>query len=165
MNNGLRNGAVVVLCLSAASALAHGEQARRQGGHAETVTVKLTLKAGSQSISSSGQGSCTHAPQAAIYNVPSAMWTVRQEGESTTQLTLWRPADGKEEMFSLSISGGKDISVSTVRGGTISGSGTVKLTPKDKGGTFTINAKAKSGEAITGTIECSAFTAAIAEGG
>jgi hypothetical protein len=165
-HNRLRNGAVVAMALCVATALVRGEQVRRQTPQAENVTVKISLKAGGQSLTSSGPGTCTHAPQAAIYNVPSQMWTVRQQqGEGSTQLTLWRPADGKEEMFNLSLNGGKNINVSTVRGGTISGSGTVKLQPNGKGGTFTIDAKAKSGEAVTGTIECSAFTAAIAEGG
>jgi hypothetical protein len=165
-DNRLWASALVATSLSVATVLAHGAEARRQSPQAESVTVKISLKAGGQSLTSSGQGSCTHAPRAAIYNVPSAMWTARQQqGEHSVQLTLWRPADGKEEMFSLSLNGPQNINVSTVRGGTISGSGTVKLQPNDKGGTFTINAKAKSGEAITGTIECSAFTAAIAEGG
>ena len=89
-----------------------------------------------------------------------------EQGEGgSTQLTLWRPADGKEDMFSLSVNGSRNISVSTVRGGTVTGSGTVKFQAKDKGGTFTIDAKTKTGETVTGTIECSTFTAAIAEGG
>ena len=45
-------------------------------------------------------------------------WTVRQERDKgSTQLTLWRPTDGKEEMFSLSISGPRAVSIATVRGG------------------------------------------------
>ena len=111
-------------------------------------------------------GTCTHADKASIYNVMARMWTVQQQGEGgSTHLTLWRPADGREDMFSLSVNGSRNISVSTVRGGTVSGSGTVKFQSKDKGGIFTIDAKGKAGEPVTGTIECSAFTMAVAEGG
>lgn len=159
------SGAAVALTLGVAASLVHGEQSRR-GPAAETVIVKVSLKVGEQFMTSTGPGTCTHAPKASIYNVPSEMWTARQEAETrSTQLTLWRPAGGKEEMFSLSLSGAKNIDISTVRGGKVTGSGTVKLAPEGKGGRFTIDAKAKSGEAINGTIECTAFTAAIAEGG
>ena len=165
--NGITTASLLALTLGASTTVTQGAQARRPAGSAaSSVTVKVALKAGGQSLTSSGTGSCTHADQASIYNVMSQMWTVRQQGEGgSTQLTLWRPVDGKEDMFSLSVNGAKDIAVSTVRGGTVTGAGTVKFQAKEKGGTFTIDAKAKTGEAVTGTIECSAFTAAIAEGG
>ena len=150
----------------AATVVLHGEQARRQASPATDVTVRVSLKVGEQFMRSSGPGTCTHAPKASIHNVPSEMWMVRQEAESrSTLLTLWRPADGKDEMFSLSLSGGKSIDISTVRGGAISGTGTVKLKPGGKGGTFTIDARTRTGETVAGTIECAAFAAAVAEGG
>jgi hypothetical protein len=158
-------GAMVAFSLSAATV--YGAQARRPAGEsAAAPTVKVSLSAGGQTVTSTGAGRCTHAGTAAIYGVMSEMWMVNHQAEGrSTQLTLWRPMDGKEEMFSLSVSGAKDVSISTVRGGTVTGSGTVKFQAKDKGGTFAINAKAKTGEAITGTIECSAFSPAVAEGG
>ena len=163
-HKGLRNVMLVVMAASAA-AIVDAEQVRR-GAQADTVTVQISLKAGGQSVSASGPGKCTHAPQASIYGVMSEMWSVRhQDGDKATQLTLWRPKDGKDAMFSLSLNGGPTIDISTVRGGTVTGSGTVKLQPNGKGGRFTIDAKSKSGEAVTGTIECPAFTAAVAEGG
>jgi hypothetical protein len=94
------------------------------------------------------------------------MWTVRhQEDGRSVQLTLWKPADGSAAMFSLSVNGRKSTSLSTVRGGQVSGSGTVTLAPAGKGGTFTIDAKGPSGETFSGTFKCEAFTPAIAEGG
>jgi hypothetical protein len=94
------------------------------------------------------------------------MWTVSQniEGRSA-QLTLWRAKKDATETFSLSVNDKKSVTVSTVRGGQVTGSGTVKLQPSGKGGTFTIDAKTASGESVTGTIVCPAFTPAIAEGG
>ncbi len=47
----------------------------------------------------------------------------------------------------------------------VGGSGKVVLAPSGSGGTFTIKATTANGAAIIGTIQCSAFKAAIAEGG
>src|SRR5687768_8536860 len=94
----LWSGAVVALTLGVATTLVHAEQNRRQSSGEETVTVKVSLQVGERFMTSSGPGTCTHAPKAAIYNVPSEMWSVRQEADSrSTQMTLWRPTDGKEE--------------------------------------------------------------------
>jgi hypothetical protein len=94
------------------------------------------------------------------------MWSVTQEADGrSVQLTLWKPSDGSASMFSLSLNVPKSITISTVRGGQTQGSGTVALVPSAKGGTFTIDAKARTGETILGTIKCEAFTPAIAEGG
>jgi hypothetical protein len=126
----------------------------------------VSLKVGSEVYDTKGQGSCTHAPIAAIYGVRAQMWSVRHEGGGrSVQLTFWKPSDASASMFSLSVSGTKSTSVSTVRGGQVTGSGTVTLAASGKGGTFTVDAKPKSGEAIAGTIKCEAFTPAIAEGG
>jgi len=68
-------------------------------------------------------------------------------------------------MFSLRVNDKSDVNITTVRGGQVSGSGTVKFSPSGKGGTFPVAAKGKAGEPVTGTFKCEAFTAAIAEGG
>ena len=162
--NRILAGATAVLI--AGAVVTRAEQARRPAGGAASATVKVALKAAGEAVEASGSGTCTHAPKAAIYGTLSEMWMVRQQGESrSVQLTLWKPADGKDSMFSLSVNGRKSLDVSTVRGGTVSGSGAVTFKPSGGGGTFTVDAKTRSGEAITGTIECSAFAAAVAEGG
>ncbi len=73
------------------------------------------------------------------------------------------------DMFSLSVAtGGKSYRVNTVKvggGSAVLGSGKVTFTASGAGGTFMINATAANGAAITGTIKCSAFTAAEAVGG
>lgn len=150
------------LAVAAASTLSHADQANRQA----KVPVEVSLKVGQGSYQAKGPGTCTHAPQAAIYNIRSQQWTARHEEDGrAVQLTLWKPADGSAEMFNLSVSGKSDITISTVRGGQMSGSGTVKFAPAAKGGTFTIDAKGKAGEPLSGTFKCDAFTAAFAEGG
>ena len=128
--------------------------------------MEVALKVGNVPYEVKGQGSCTYARQASIYDVLSGMWTVRHEAEGRSfQLTFWKPKDGSRQMFSLSINGKPEATVSTVRGGQLSGSGTVKFEPSAKGGTFSVNAKEKSGGAISGTIKCEAFTPASADGG
>ena len=150
------------LAIAAASTLTYAGQANRPA----RVPVEVSLKLGQGTYQAKGQGTCTHAPQAAIYNIRSQQWTARHEEDGrAVQLTLWKPADGSAEMFNLSVSGKSDLTISTVRGGEIAGSGTVKFAPAGKGGTFTIDAKGKAGEPLSGTFKCEAFTAAFAEGG
>ena len=162
----LRMFSAVAAGIVFASAVPGADQVRRQSGTAALVPMEVALKVGSGAYEAKGQGACTHARQASIYNVLSEMWTVRHEADGRSfQLTLWKPKDGSAEMFSLSINGKPQATVSTVRGGQVSGGGTVKFAPSAKGGAFTVDAKDKSGATITGTIKCEAFTAAIAEGG
>jgi hypothetical protein len=138
---------------------------RRTGGPA-LVEAEISLKVAGETYDAKGQASCTHASKGSIYNVISEMWTVRQEQDGqSVQLTLWKPLDGSAPMFTLSTGGKKNTSITTVRGGQTTGSGTVTLSPAGKGGTFTIDARTKGNEAVTGRITCQAFTPAIAEGG
>lgn len=163
----VKNPSLRTLCATAAavtitsSFIAAGQTNRRP-----TVPVEAALKVGSSSYDVKAPGTCTHAPKASIYNILSEQWMVRQEQDDrSVQLVFWKPADGSAPMFSLSVNGKSNATVSTVRGGQKSGSGTVKFEPAAKGGTFTVDAKAKSGEAISGTLKCETFTRAIAEGG
>lgn len=154
------------VALACASALATADQVRRQGPARPTVPMEVSLKLAGEVYDAKTVGTCTHAPKASIYGVLSEMWTIRhQDNGRSVQLTLWKPADGSPSMFSLSANGKKSWTISTVRGGEVSGTGTVTMTPAAKGGTFSIDAKGKAGEAVSGTIKCEAFTPAIAEGG
>jgi hypothetical protein len=142
------------------------DPAQRRTGAPALVPVEISLRIAGQPYDVKGQASCTHAPKGSIYDVVSEMWTVRQEQDgASVQLTLWKPIDGSASMFTLSTSGKKNTSITTVRGGEVSGSGTVAFAPSGKGGTFTIDARSKANETVTGTITCQAFTPAIAEGG
>jgi hypothetical protein len=84
------------------------------------------------------------------------------DGARSLSLTVWRPLAGGEDMITLSVSdGARRADVNTVKGRQqtqTTGSGTVKLAPVGKGGTFTIDAKTTSGGAIAGTITCERFT-------
>ena len=155
----------VVITLTCTAGLAGETQVRRQGP--TQVPIEVSLKAGGASYAAKGPGSCTHAPKASIYNIPAQLWSVRQEsGERSVQLMVWKPADGSSVMFSVAVNEpAHRTAISTVRGGQVTGSGTVTLVAAAKGGTFTVDAKTSKGEAITGTIKCEAFTPHIADGG
>lgn len=162
----LRVLSLAVFTFSFMSALPSADQVRRQTPGASSVPMEIALKVGNVAYDAKGQGSCMHARQASIYNVLSEMRTVKHEADGRSlQLTLWTPKDGSAQMFSLSINGKPNASVSTVRGGQVSGSGDVRFEPSGKGGAFTVAAKDQAGASITGTIKCEAFTAAVAEGG
>lgn len=149
-----------------------GEQRRPAGSPSQQATVpaQISLKAGAQSYDFSGQAKCQHAPQASIYGAAAELWKVEHSGDGRNlTLTVWRPRSGGESMMNLSVSaGGQSYSVNTVKvgqQGSPSGSGTVSFAAAGKGGTFTIDAAAKGGVKIAGTIACEAFTPLIAEGG
>ena len=121
----------------------------------------IALQIGSQKYAASGQGECKSAPRASIYNIPAALYSVsHRAGKDSLNLTLWRPADGKPDMLSLSItSGGKSYLVDTVR--EKKGSGGARL----DGRTIVVDATAAGGEKISGKIQCRAFGGIQAEGG
>jgi hypothetical protein len=158
--------AASLVALIYATTVIQADQMRRQSSGAAMVPAEVSVKIAGEPYEAKGQASCTHEPKASIYDVAAAMWTVRQEsGDRSIQLTLWKPANGSPSMFSLAANGKKNVTVNTVRGSQVVGSGTVTLASSAKGGTFTIDAKTKAGEPVTGTIRCDAFTPAIAEGG
>jgi hypothetical protein len=155
-----------VVGITCVTALTHASQVRRRQGPV-LVAIEVSLKVGSASYVTKGLGSCTHAPKASIYDVPAQLWSVQQaSGERPVRLTLWKPSDGLSSMFSLSVNDPvRSITISTVRGGEVTGSGTVTLAAAAQGGTFTVDAKTKTGESIAGTIKCEAFTPHAADGG
>ncbi len=163
-----KNVLSVAIVLTMASAVSAQRRTTPAGPAEVGVTVRLQIAGHSYQFE--GKAVCQHAPVASIYNVRAEMWRVQQsEGQRSIALTLWHPKSTSGDMFSLSVNtGAKSYVVNTVRTGAESaaqGSGNVTLTKSGAGGMFTINATAANGAAITGTIQCSAFTDAVAEGG
>jgi hypothetical protein len=141
---------------------------RRVPGQAQSKqAITASLKVGGQPYESREPGRCTYAPTASIYSIVSEMWSVQQstDGRSLT-LTLWKPKDGSADMVTLAVTAGNSSQqITTVRGGSTSGSGKVTLAKSDAGGVFTVDAKTGGGAVISGTITCDAFAPHIAEGG
>ena len=164
-NKNILSFAVALMMTSAALA-----QQRMPPAMTAEVGIAITLQVAGQRYQFEGKATCQHAPVASIYNVMAEMWRVQQsDGQRSIMLTLWRPKSISGDMFSLSVAtGAKSHLVNTVRLGgesAVQGSGKVTLTTSCAGGTFTINATAANSAAITGKIQCSAFTHAMAEGG
>jgi hypothetical protein len=160
----------IFLCCSL-SAVSLVAQRRPPGERPETtVPVVIEMQVGGGSYTMTGQGTCTHAARASIYDVPAEQWSVRhREGSRSLALTVWRPKGGGGDMLTLAITDGSTSHrVDTVKGGrapSVSGTGTVTLTPAEKGGTFKMDATTSSGAKISGTVRCEAFTAPIVAGG
>ena len=141
---------------------------RRARGQEDKQAIQVSLTVGSDTYQSNVPGKCTYAPTASIYQVVSELWSVQQSGSGRSlSMSYWKPKDGSGEMVTLSVNnGGTSHDVNTVRGGeATSGAGKVTLQKSGEGGTFTVNGKTKAGAAITGTIQCAAFAAHMAEGG
>ena len=141
-----------------------------QRGTEAGADVSIALKVAGQTFAFNGKGACTYAPVASIYGVKAQQWRVESnDARGSASLTFWRPAAGSGDMFSLyAATGGKSYVVNTIKtsgGGAPEGSGKVTFTPAGSGGTFTIDATAAKGGTITGTMKCSAFSPAVAEGG
>jgi hypothetical protein len=153
-----------------ASSAPASRSARAPVERAEASTAEIALKVGSKDYRSSGPAECKAAAQASIYGIAAAQYSVSQRsGGESLRLTLWQPKDGSPGMLSLHVSSGASrYEVDTVKGGAkrdTKGSGTASLQKSGAGGVFTIDARALSGEAISGKIACSRFGAIQAEGG
>jgi hypothetical protein len=145
-------------------------QLRREAQQPDSATVQIALQVGTKDYRFSGAAECKAAPQASIYGVPAALYSVSQRsGSGSLNLTLWQPKDGAAIMMSLRIAaGGKSYLVDTVKAGPkrdTKGSGRATLQKTGAGGVIAVDAVDASGEKITGKIECNRFGAIRAEGG
>ena len=146
---------------------------RRPAGSAPQeakVSATIALTVAGVAYQFSGQAVCEHLSRGSIYDIPAARWSVRHsEPARDLSLTVWRPQSGSGDMVTLAVGiGGKRHDVNTVKAPkatSVTGSATVKFAPEGKGGTFTLNATAGSGAAVTGTIKCEAFTTPAAVAG
>jgi hypothetical protein len=167
---GIQNKIILVFAMALATTAAVSAQDGSGSALPDEVGVAITLQVAGQPYHFEGKAVCHHAPVASIYNVMSEMWNLRQiDSRRAIALTLWHPQNAPNDMFSLSVQiGNKAYIVDTVKSGKGRagvGSGKLSFTTSGTGGTFTINATAADGAAITGTIKCSGFSAAMAEGG
>jgi len=127
----------------------------------------VALEVGGKKVQASGQGECKAAPQASIYGVNAALYSVSQSipNQRSLNLSVWQPKDGSPNMISLRLWDGKNTyTVDTVKGGSkkdTKGSGNATVS----GTTITLDAVAASGEKITGRIQCRSFGGIRAEGG
>jgi hypothetical protein len=142
-------------------------QVRREPPAELKTPIVVALQVGAEAFQLSAPGRCTHAPVASIYQVMSELRSAELSADGrSTKLTWWHPLDGSADMVNLSLtSGSGSHTVSTVKGGQVAGTGTVKFEKSGSGGVFRIDAKTARNVPITGTIKCNSFAPHIAEGG
>ncbi len=166
----MQNKLIISFAVALAIASAASAQRRTVPATPAGAGVAVALQVAGQPYHFEGNATCQHAPVASIYNVAAEMWSVHQsDGQRSIAFTLWRPRITSGHMVVLSVvTGGRSYIVNTVKptpGSAVQGSGKVTVTPSGAGATFTIDASAPNGAAITGTIRCGAFTEPVAEGG
>ncbi|HEU4682587.1 MAG TPA: hypothetical protein VFS51_12605 [Gemmatimonadales bacterium] len=131
----------------------------------------MSARVDGKTHNTTGPGTCKHAPEASIYDIPAALWMVEYSGQSgdgikQLNLTLWRPKDGSSDQVSLALqtsssshrisAGGKAEPV---------GSATVKLSPYGAGSRFELKGKNAEGTKVEVAIDCPAFVGVEAKGG
>jgi len=142
---------------------------RAAGPNDATVPVQIALRIGEQPYRFGGEAICQQAAQATIYEAPAALWSARHaDANRSLNLSFWR-VKGHGDMVTLALTiSGASHQVNTVRigqKGEAAGSGRATFTASGNGGTFTIDAVAKDGTAITGSVSCGRFTPIVEEGG
>ena len=147
------------------------EEASVSAATGSTGEVPLTIQvsAGGDRAESSGTGTCTHAQAASIYGVPAALWQIQDSDAGKIRhasLTVWRPAAGGPDQFSMALStGSAQHVISTVKGGQLVGSGSVTMQPAGEGAHFEIVGTAVEGRSVRATLHCERFAEHVAEGG
>lgn len=133
--------------------------------------LTLSGSIGGKAYQASGPGTCKHAPDASIYDLPAALWMIEfanPRGPDIRQLnlTLWKPKDGSPDQVSLSLETARSTHRISSGGKTQpAGSATVTLSPRGSGGSLELKGKDADGRKIELTINCPAFTGVEAEGG
>jgi hypothetical protein len=156
-------GATLLIGILLATAAPHAQDPDPQSA------IRIDLRVGGVPYVVSGRGTCLAQPHGTLYDVPAAQWNARhRDGQRHANLAFWRVRNAGE-MFNLGVMIGPTlhrVSTVTVQGkGDPHGRGRVALGPKGSGGTFTIDATADTGAAITGTITCGTFTRPVEDNG
>jgi hypothetical protein len=132
----------------------------RGGGVPLKVSATLSGGPGAGTFSATGNGECTYAEHASIYDVPAKQWAARYAGEGIESLTLtvWQFSGGTPDQFNLAMdAGSRSHRIQTVKGGEIVGSG--------KATHFEVDGQDADGTRVRASIDCERVTEAVAEGG
>jgi len=161
-----------ILGLSMIAGASDGAAQRRANPEAsDNKSINISGRVADKTFNANGGGSCKHAPEASIYDVPAALWLVDYSRPDDVQLkqlnlTLWRPKNGSPDQVSLSVeTGSASHSVNIGGRGKQAGSGRVTLSPSGEGGRFEFKGKDAAGTRLEVAISCPAFAGVEAEGG
>jgi hypothetical protein len=160
--------ALIVATLAAAPLVAQKKKPQDPDGPDQKVAVTIALQVGTQRYDFTGRGVCLLVPEGSIYDAPAAMYSVRQTGDKQRfNMTLYRLKSGGD-MVTMNVTiGSTTHSVSTVKLGSssVTGSGSAKLEADGGGGTLTIDAADAKGVEIAGTVKCDTFTRPVESNG
>jgi hypothetical protein len=135
----------------------------------QPVPMKVTVTVGGKTETLRGTGRCGHEPRAWLHDKAAALWLAEYpHGDQARRVSLsyWRLAAGDEVQFSVAVYGKTAAHrISTVKGGTLVGSGRATFQPTAQGGRFSITGKTQNGASLQATIECARFGGIAAEGG
>jgi hypothetical protein len=166
--------AIALLLVSVAGREAAAQ--RRAAGQATTndtagTQIDVVARVGTKTYDSKVPGSCKHEPDASIYDVPAALYTVEGAGAAGSDikqisLTLWRPKNGSADQISLSLeAASRSTRIEINPRSKAVGAGSVQLQPIGSGGKFELKGKDAKGTKVNLTISCPSFEAVEAEGG
>ena len=133
------------------------------------LAVEATI--GGRAYRAKGVGECTHTAQASIYDVAAAQTRASYSADAAgalehLNLTLWQPNSGGPLQFSLAVrAGSAEHQIATVKGGTLSGSGTALLQRDGPGGTLTVDGKDAGDTDLRVVVRCERFSEPVVEGG
>jgi len=127
----------------------------------EAVPLQMNGTLAGTRVSFSGAGECQHSDAASIYEVPAAMWRASFSGGTgidRLNVTLWQPKVGGPVQISLAADADRNhYSIGTVKGATLSGSGTARVERQGAGGTIVVQGQTAGGAAIQVSVSCSRF--------
>ncbi len=133
--------------------------------------MEISVTVGTKSYRARGNGECQHAPVASIYGNPAMLWRAGYSAAENANipylaLTVWRPAGGSAEQFTLGMRvGSESYDVTTVKGSQLVGKGSAAVRNAGAGGRLEIKGEDAGGTDLTVLVSCATFTEAIAEGG
>lgn len=165
------NPSAVALTLALLLTLAADGMAQRRPPAAAGKPLTLSADIGGKAYQATGPGTCRHTPDAAIYDLPAALWMIEygnQAGRGIRQvnLTLWKPKDGSPDQVSLSLETGRSSHrISSGGKAQPAGSATVSVSPLGSGGRLKLTGKDAEGTKIELTIDCPTLAGVEAEGG
>jgi hypothetical protein len=154
---------LILLVFLAAAAVPRAQDPNPEG------PIQVDLRVAGAPYVVSSRGTCLAQPHGTLYEVAAAQWNARhRDPQRYANLAFWR-VQGVGDQFTLGVMVGPTlhrVSTVSVKGrGTRQGRGSVTMTPKGTGGTFTIDATADTGAHITGTITCGTFAAPVEDNG
>jgi hypothetical protein len=165
--------AVVLLATLTQAATAQRRLPGRTSPTAETgnADISVIARVGTKTYTSKLSGNCQHEPEASIYDVPAALWTVQAGGSKGSgvkqlNLTLWRPKNGSADQISLSLEAGSSSTRIEVNPrNRPNGAASITLQPMGGGGKLELRGKDAKGNKVNLTVGCPMFDAVVAEGG